>query len=250
MPRGYSEWELSPKGAQSSELYSPMSDQIWVPPDYEAVFSGDQTLTVSQFSQASSDDLSPLSPVFSDFSSAQPATQDNINEVSKSIEDFQFSPDFKRVLSDFERTALEFELQDPNIQLMDSRKVSKSAEHSDSDQEFFDCRQDFSEPDDVEEPEHEAAYHISEPPSPKPRTSDMDTLKVSHEFSTQPFLQVGDPRRFSFGSESLGDLDYDSEASQECATKADIHTCEELPSRDQAGYYDDDDSLGRVRGCA
>lgn len=227
-----------------------MPDQILVPPDYEAVFSGDQTLTVSQCSRASSDDLSPLSPVFSDFSSTQPAAQDDIGGISKIVEDFQFSPDFKRVLSDFERTALEFELQDPNIQPIESRKVSKCPEHSDSDQEFFDCRQDFSESDDVEEPEHEAAYHISEPPSPKPRISDSSTLKVSHEFSTQPFLQVGDPRRFSFGSESLGDFDYDSEASRECATKGDVHTCEELTSRDQAGYYDDDDSLGRVRGCA
>lgn len=241
LPQEYSDWDGFPKEPQSSELLSPKSDQFLASPDYEAIFSGDQALRVSECSGASSD-YSSL--VFSEFTSEQPAARDN--RGSQTDEDFEFSPDFKRVLSDFERTALEFEMQDPTIQLKEPSNVSKSPELSDSDPEFFDCRQDFSEPDDVEEPEHLVAYQIFEPPSPKLTTPDMGTLKRSCEFAAQPFLQTGDHSRLSSASESLCDFAYDSEASQEGA----IHTFEELPSRDQAEYCDDDDSLGRVGGRA
>lgn len=239
---GYSEWELSPKGAQSSELFSPMSTQFLVPPDYEAVFSGHQTLRVSECTQASLNDLSPVSPVFSDSASAQVVTEATTKGESKTPEDFEFSPDFNRVLSEFEKTVFEFESKDSKVLPTDRSKGSESPHHSDSDQEFFDCRQGLS---DISEPEEmkmgrEITYHISEPPSPMPGSSpDVGFLKESPP-DTHPYLRVEDYKRFSSGSESLGEFAYDSEGN--------VPVCEELPSRDQAGYYDDDDFLGRVRG--
>ena len=248
---GYSEWELSTKEAQSSELFSPMSSQFLVPPDYEAVFSGHQTLRVSECSQASSNNLSPVSPVFSD--SAQVVTETTTKSESETGEDFGFSPDFNRVLSELEKTALEIESEGPKLQQKDLSKESESPLHSDSDLEFFDCRQafsDFSEPEDVE-PENKISYHITEPPSPMPGSSpDIGFLKGSPQYTSHPFLMVEDYKQFSSASESLGEFVCDSEGSRECWTEGDLPVCEELPSRDQAGYYDDDDFLGRVRVSA
>lgn len=246
---GYSEWELSPTEAQPSELFSPMSTQFLVPPDYEAVFSGHQTLRVSECSQASLNDLSPVSPVFSDSISAQVVTDATTKRESENSEDFEFSPGFNRVLSEFEKTVSEFESKDPKVL---PKQLSKGSEsHSDSDVEFFDCRQafsDFSESEEVKR-EHEITYHISEPPSPMPGSSpDAGFLKGSPQYTAHPFLRVEDNKRFSSGSESLGEFVYDSEGSRECQREGDLPVCEELPSRDQAGYYDDDDFLGRVRG--
>lgn len=242
--QGYSEWKLSPKEAQSCELLSPMSSQFLVPPDYEAVFSGQQTL--SECSQASLNDLSPVSPVFSDSIPAQVVT-----EATSEGEDFEFSPDFNRVLSEFEKTVSEFESEEPKLPPKQLCKGSESPQHSDSDVEFFDCKQafsDFSEPEEMKL-EHDISYHISEPPSPMPGTSpDISLLKESPQHTSHHFLQMDDYRRFAFGSESLSEFAYDSEGSQECRTEGDLPLCEELPSRDQAGYYDDDDFLGRVRG--
>ena len=225
----YSEWELFSKEAQSSELFSPMSDQFLVPPDYEAIFSGCQTLKVSEYSPASLNDLSPMSPVFSDPSSAQAVMEDTSKIESETVEDIEFS-------LDFERAVTEFESHKPNIPLKEHRKSPESSQHSDSDLEFFDCRQDFSEPDNMK-PEHEIAYNICEPPSSIPRTPpDI----------AQPFLWVENRKRFSSGS--LDEFAYGSESSKECPTGVGLPLCEELPSRDQAGYYDDDDFMGRVRG--
>lgn len=250
---GHSEWELSPKKAQSSELFSPMSTQFLVPPDYEAVFSGHQTLRVSECSQASLNDLSPVSPVFSDSVSAQVVMGATTKGESENDEDFEFSPDFNRILSEFEKTVSEFESENPEILPKDLSKGSESPQHSDSDLEFFDCRQafsDFSEPEEVKL-KHEISYHISEPPSPMPGSSpDVGFLTGSPQYTAHPYLQVEGYKRFSSGSESLGEFAYDSEGSRECRTDGDLPVCEELPSRDQAGYYDDDDSLGRVRGRA
>ncbi|XP_069576816.1 uncharacterized protein [Brachyistius frenatus] len=243
----HSECELSPKEAQSSELFSPMSAQFLVPPDYEAVFSGQQTLRVSECSKAS---LSPESPLFSESTSAQDVNQPTIKTESESVDDFEFSPDFRRVVSEFEKAVSEFE---SGVPLKEPSKGPDSPEHSDSDLEFFDCSQafsDFSEPEDLNQ-KHEIAYsyHISEPPSPIPgSTPDIGFLQGSAQYSSQPFLRVEDYKRFSSGSESLGEYAYDSEASRECQTRSGLPVCEELPSRDQAGYYDDDDFLGRVRG--
>ncbi|XP_036968225.1 ankyrin-2b isoform X1 [Acanthopagrus latus] len=241
---GYSDLEFSPKKAQISELFSPMSTQFLVPPDYEAVFSGHQTLKVSECSQASLNDLSPVSPVFSDSISAQAVKEANTKRESENPEDFEFSPDFDQILSEFEKTVSELESEDPK----DLSKRSESLEHSDSDLEFFDCRQaisEFSEPEELKL-EHEITYHISEPPSPMPGSSpDVGFLKESLLYTDQPYLRVNDSKRFSSGSESLGEFAYDSEGSRECQTEGDAPVCEELPSRDQAGYYDDDDFLGR-----
>lgn len=243
---GYSEWELCSEKEQSSELYSPMSSQFLVPPDYEAIFSGHQTLRVSESSQVSLNDVSPVSPV-----SAQLVTEATTKGESDNAEDLLFSPDFSRVLSEFEKTLSELESEDPKVLPKDLSKGAESPQHSDSDLEFFDCRQafsDFSEPEDVKL-EHDINYHISEPPSPLPGSSpDVGFLKGSPQYTAHPYLQVEDYKRFSSGSESLGDFAYDSEGSRECQTEGDLPMCEELPSRDQAGYYDDDDFLGRVRG--
>lgn len=242
---GYSDWKLSPKEAHSTELFSPMSSQFLVPPDYEAVFSGQQTLRVSECSQASLNDFSPVSPVFSDSIPTQVVTESNIEG-----EDFEFSPDFNRVLSEFEKTVSEFESEEPKVP---PKEGSQSPQHSDSDMEFFDCRQafsDFSEPEEVKL-EHDITYHISEPPSPMPgSTPDISFSKQSPQYTAHNFLQVDDFKRHSSGSESLGEFAYDSEGSRECRTEGDLPFCEELPSRDQAGFYDDDDFLGRVRGRA
>uniref|UniRef100_A0A7N6A7Q6 Ankyrin 2 n=1 Tax=Anabas testudineus TaxID=64144 RepID=A0A7N6A7Q6_ANATE len=239
---GYSDWKLSPKEAHSTELFSPMSSQFLVPPDYEAVFSGQQTLRVSECSQASLNDFSPVSPVFSDSIPTQVVTESNIEG-----EDFEFSPDFNRVLSEFEKTVSEFESEEPKVP---PKEGSQSPQHSDSDMEFFDCRQafsDFSEPEEVKL-EHDITYHISEPPSPMPgSTPDISFSKQSPQYTAHNFLQVDDFKRHSSGSESLGEFAYDSEGSRECRTEGDLPFCEELPSRDQAGFYDDDDFLGRVR---
>lgn len=233
------EWESLSEKEQSSELYSPMSSQFLVPPDYEAVFSGHQTLRVSESSTAPVNDANLASPV-----SAHVASE------SHKAEDL-FSPDFKRVLSEFEKTFSELESEDPKFLPEDFRKGRESPQHSDSDSEFFDCRQafsDFSEPEDLPRG-HDIKYHISEPPSPMPGSSpSVSFLKGSPQETAHPYLRVEDCKRFSSGSESLGDFAYDSEGSRECQTEGDLPECEELPSRDQAGYYDDDDFLGRVRG--
>ncbi|KAM7377645.1 hypothetical protein PAMA_014109 [Pampus argenteus] len=238
---GYSE-------AQSSELFSPMSSQFLVPPDYEAVFSGHQTLRVFDCSQASINDLSPVSPVFSDSISAQVVSEANTKGESETAQDFEFSPDFNRVLSEFKKTVSEFESEQPAVPAKELHEGYESPQQSDSDLEFFECRQafsDYSEPEEVKL-EHEMTYHISEPPSPMPGSSPvMGFLKGSTQYTAHPFLRVEDHKRFSSGSDSLGEFAYDSEGSRECRTEGDLPMCEELPSRDQAGYYDDDDFLGR-----
>ncbi|XP_026186366.1 ankyrin-2b isoform X2 [Mastacembelus armatus] len=241
----YSEWRLSPKETQSSELSSPMSSQFLEPRDYEAVFSGSQTLRVSECSQAS---LNNFSPVFSDSTAAKAVTDTTTKGESETTEALELSPDFNRVLSEFEKTVSEFESDKAKGPPKELSKGSKSPQQSDSDLEFFECRQtfsDFSEQED-EKLEHNLTYHVSEPPSPMPESSlDIGFLKQGPEHSAHPFLQLEDYKRFSSGSESLGEFAYDSESSRECQAEGDLPVCEELPSRDQAGYYDDDDFLGR-----
>ena len=230
-----------------------MSSKFLVPPDYEAVFSGHQTLRVSECSRASLNDLSPASPVFSD--SAQVVTEVSTERGSETAENLEFSPGFNRVLSEFEKAVSELESEEPKVPQTDliPRMGSKSPQLSDSDVEFFDCRQalsDFSESEDMKL-DHEIGYHISEPPSPMPGSSpDIAFLKGSPQYTSRPLLRVEDYKRFSSGSESLGEFAYDSESSPGCGAEGDLPGCEELPSRDQAGYYDDDDFLGRVRGRA
>ncbi|CAB1351829.1 unnamed protein product [Coregonus sp. 'balchen'] len=222
---------------QSGELCSPMSSQFLVPPDYEAVFSGRQSLGVSECSQVSPTDMSPVSPVFidslSDKSEVTTTTLKVLESASKSAtpgaaEAFEFSPDFKRVLGEFEKSLSAF---GPDIQSDSSQEYS--------DLEFFDCKDDlsdFSEPEDLEPEEPEVLYHIEEPPSPTPFGSTPETgfLKGS------PFLRVDEQKRFSSGSESLGDYGIYDRPESESET---VPMCEELPSRSRAGYDDDEYSL-------
>lgn len=236
---GYSEWDLCPEKEQSSELFSPMLTHFLAPPDYEAIFSGHQTLRVSETSQASLADVSPVS---------QEVTVTCTKGESHN-EDLDFSPDLSRARSEFEKTVSELESESPK-KPKDLIKGTESPQHSDSDMDFFDCRQAFSdssEPEDVQL-DKDIIYHISETPSPLPGSSpNVDFLKGSPLSTGHPYLRVED-KCFSSGSESLGDFAYDSEGSRGCQTEGQLPICEELPSRDQAGYYDDDDFLGRVRG--
>ncbi|XP_070294009.1 ankyrin-2 isoform X2 [Salvelinus sp. IW2-2015] len=226
------------------ELFSPMSSQFLVPPDYEAVFSGRHPLRVSECSQLSPTDMSPVSPVFSDpLSDKGQVTTTTLmgpefaskSATPGSAEAFEFSPDFKRVIGEFEKTLSSF---GPVVQ-------SDSAQEN-SDLEFFDCKDDFSdfsEAEDLEPEDPEVLYHIEEPPSPTPFGSTLETgfLKGSRVCSAQ-FLRVDDQNRFSLGSESLGDYGIYDGPESESET---VPTCEELPSRSQAGYDDDEYSLER-----
>lgn len=211
-----SEWASSSNKGQSCELFSPMSTQFLVPPDYEAIFSGHQTLRVSDTHRPVDDPVS-----------AQILTEAPIQDEPPTTEDLS-----------------------PEDVAKDLGKKADSPGHSDSDLEFFDCRQVFSDsdPEDVKL-QHDAYYRISEPPSPMPgSTPDDGVLKRRHRYGTH--LRVDDYKRFSSGSESLGEFAYDSEGSREFQTQGDPPEYEELPSRDHAGYCDDDDDdfLGRVRG--
>lgn len=239
----YTEWELSPKKG----LFSPKSDRFLVPPDYDTIFSSQQTLGVSKCGKPSSSDSNPVSPVFCSPSSAQFVSQDKISRASEAVGDFTFAPGFRRDLSEFERAASESELNTPNVTQKKASLVAESPHPSDSELEFFDC-QDFFEPDDVMT-DDEITYHISEPPSPRPRRSpDMGLLRDSSECTTQHFLHVEDDRRLSSASEGLGEFAYDLDVSWEHAAEGGFPMCEELPSRGQAGFCDDDDFLGMVRG--
>lgn len=238
----HSERESIPRKEQANELFSPMSTQFLVPLDYEAIFSGRQTLRVSETPQLPfSEDVSPVS-VFSDSLSAHVLTEASTMEES---DDPKLIPqNFSQVHSEYEKLIPKIE-SDPNDLLMDHCKAD-SPQRSDSELEFFDCRQTFSdsEPEDGKLELH-FNYHISEPPSPMPGIGPDDSfLKGSPQDAAHPYLQVEDYKHLSSGGEGFCDFPYDSEFQ----TEVDLPLCEELPSRDQAGYYDDDDFLGRVRG--
>lgn len=192
-----------------------MSTQVLVPPDDEAVFSGHQTLRVSASLRASRDPLL-----------VQLLPGASIQEERDVPE--ELGPEFSRVLSE---GAGAFEDLPKHLQ-----QEADSAGLSDSDLEFFDCRQGFSDsdPEDAKRPQH-AYCRVSEPPSPTPGSG----LKRGR--------QRGAHLRglASQQGQGLGEVMYDSEA------EAPVY--EELPSRDQAGYCDDADAnhyLGRVSGGA
>ncbi|XP_054912363.1 uncharacterized protein LOC129376804 [Poeciliopsis prolifica] len=227
---------------QSCEPFSAKSDEFLVP-----IFSSQQALGVSECGQAFSNDLSPVTPVFSGLSSAQFASEDTISEEPEVTEDFTFSLGFRRVLSEFENIALEFESNTTTSQQKKSSKGTESPRPSDSEPEFFDCQQDFFEPEDVM-PEDEITYFSEHSSISSRSSSDMGLLRVCPEHTAQRFLQVEPKRQHSSGSESLGEFAYDSHVSRECAAEGGFPICEQLLSRDQAGYYDDDDFLGMVRG--
>ncbi|XP_026015109.1 ankyrin-2b isoform X5 [Astatotilapia calliptera] len=230
-----SEWELSLKEAQSSEHFSPSPTPDR---DYQAMLP--EHLRAPDCSQVSLNDRSLLLSVFSDSMSAKLESQALTKKESETLGDTEdFSPDFKKVLTGTrEKQASESELGKPNVPVKQHFKGSESPQHSDSDMEFFDCRQAFS---DFSEPEDVITYHISEPPSPVPGSS-LDTGLQRATQANQLFLRAEDRNLFSTSSESLPEFAYDVEAYQ---TDSGLPVLEELPSRDQAEYYDDDDFLGR-----
>lgn len=220
-----SEW-----AARSSEHFppSPAPDR-----DYQAMLP--EHLRAPDCSHVSSNDRS--SEVFSDSMSAKLESQALTKKESETLGDTEdFSPDFEKVLTGT-REASESELGKPDVPV--KQHFSESPQHSDSDTEFFDCRQAFS---DFSEPEDVITYHISEPPSPVPGSS-LDTGPQRATQANQLFLRAEDRNLFSPSSESLPEFAYDV-AYQ---TDSGLPVLEELPSRDQAEYYDDDDFLGRVR---
>ena len=256
----FSNWSQSTSDETQSNDFSPMSSQFLVPPDYEALFSGHLSLRVSEGSQVSLADLSPVSPVFSDCSSDKDRNRtanqgaqgplELVKVIPGGAEDFQFSPDFNRVLSEFEKSLSAFGPENSNPPTIEVSLDKETTEEEDEDLEFFDCKQAFSDttdPNDLEPEDPEMAYHVSEPPSPLPSSPDAGIRKESPVYTGYPFLRVDDRSRFSSGSESLGDFAYDSDHRSAGA----FPMCEELPARGQQGFEDDDDdSLGRVRGSA
>ncbi|KAM6949602.1 ankyrin-2b [Aplochiton taeniatus] len=210
--------------------------------------------TLTECDQAETDFSELFSPVFSDPLSDkglsvtstqgdQCTVEASTTEVT-SIDD-QFSPDFNRVLSEFEKTVAAFAPGEPQVK---PTAASESPEQ-DSDPEFFDCQDaftEFSEPEEPELEEAEETYHISEPPSPLPGNSHNVAFPTGGSlYAPHRFLQVDDRKRLSSGSESLGDFAYDSESSRDERDEGNLHRCEELPPRDRAGYGDDNESLER-----
>ena len=258
----FSNWSQSASDETQSNEFSPTSSQFLAPPDYEALFSGQQSLGVSECSQVSLTDLSPVSPVFSDSSSDKDrigttnqgaqGPLEPVKVVPGEAEDFQFSPDFNKVLSEFEKSLSAFEPEHSKPTTIEASLDQETTEEEDEDLEFFDCKQSFSpsdtsDPNDLGPEDLEMAYHVSEPPSPLPSSLDAGIRKESPVYTGYPFLRVDDRSRFSSGSESLGDFAYDSDHRSAGA----FPMCEELPARGHEGFEDDDDdSLGRVRGSA
>lgn len=240
----YPECGVPLKEAQPIEFFSPESTQSLLPPD--EIYTDNPNLGVSQWTQTSLNDLSSVSLQFCDYSLAQVPSQDTtLMSHSETFEDVEFSPGFKKVLSDFETRLPQFKSKEPNISLKEKCKRSQSPPQSDSDLEFYECRQEFSEPDD-KKLEHDIAYHVFEPLSQLPkRNPDSDFVKSG----LQSFSQ-SDGCKCSFGSEHIEDDLWGSEGSLGSPTEGDLPLFEEFFSRDQAGFYDgaDDDFLKRVRG--
>lgn len=263
------------------------------PPDYKHVVSK------SPGSEVSLTDMSPLSPVFIESSSAQ-STDSLIsigNVPAGATASFQLSPDFEHVLSEFEKTLATLDRDTPglvskgtalapgsketthelkvseqstditdDVRLMDADLKVKAglvhAESLESDPDFFDCRQTFS---DTPEPDQEirpgellaipgTIYQVEEPPS-LPSTPDVDYL--TGKLKTSDIGRENRQRPISWGSEELDvpivlepEDEYVGEHGEDIAYPyryADEHSfAEELPPREGAQYDDDDDSLGRV----
>ncbi|XP_006809579.1 uncharacterized protein LOC102791301 [Neolamprologus brichardi] len=215
-----SEW-----AARSSEHFPPSPA-----PDRDQAMLQEH-LRAPDCSHVSSNDRSLLLSV-----SAKLESQALTKRESETLGDTEdSSPDLKKVLTGTrEKQASESELGKPNDPV--KQHFSESPQHSDSDTEFFDCRQAFS---DFSEPEDVISYHISEPPSPVPGSS-LGLQRATQ--ANQLFLRAEDRNLFST-SESLPEFAYDVEYQ----TDSGLPVLEELPSRDQAEYCDDDDFLGRVR---
>lgn len=161
--------------------------------------------------------------------------------------------------------------QSPNESLMDvDLKAKPRPVHADSlesDTEYFDCQQTFSEVSEQEVseqelrseelPDSETVYHVEESPS-LPDTPAYDYLFVMPKISEKSDLDSQDsPRPVSWTSEEI-DLPIVLEPEDECVGEHDEQIAypygyafehsyaEELPPRQGCQYDEDDDSLGRV----
>lgn len=232
-------------------------------------------------------DLGPVTPMFSELCSNQKL----FTNSQLSIEN-RHSETFLHVVSEVEKpvSALNtddsdlvaggicpveialaptsFELsQSTDVKRMDVdlKKVKPRPVQSDSlesDIEFFDCQQTFS---DVSEPElrsedifdAETLYHDEESSS-LPNTPAYDYLSAMPKITERSEADSQDsPRPVSWGSEEI-DLPIILEPEDECVAEndeevvysygyADEHSyAEELPPRQGGQYDEDDDSLGRV----
>uniref|UniRef100_A0A8B9KFL4 Ankyrin 2 n=1 Tax=Astyanax mexicanus TaxID=7994 RepID=A0A8B9KFL4_ASTMX len=220
-------------------------------------------------------------------------------EPSGATGPFLISPGFKHALSEFEKTYTALSRDKPGLGFVESgttlassskevsnevRRPEQSTESSDnlrlkgidqeakqgpvhadsleSDPEFFDCRQAFSDTSEAEIRSrelldvHDSIYPVKEPPN-LPSTPDFDYS--SGTFKVKEYLHIDSrdrERTISWGSEEL-DLpiviepedEYVCEHGEDIAYPygyADEHSfAEELPPR-EGQYDDDDDSLGRV----
>lgn len=145
---------------------------------------------------------------------------------------------------------------------MKPKRRPVQADSLESDSEFFDCQQTFS---DVSEPElrseelfdSEIVYHVEESPS-LPNTPAYDYLSVTPRITEKSDIDSqGSPRPVSWDSEEI-DLPIILEPEDECVGEhdedisypygyVDEHSyAEELPPRQIGQYDEDDDSLGRV----
>lgn len=231
-------------------------------------------------------DLGSVTPVSRELCSNQELSTNS----QLSIEE-QYFETFHHVISEFEKTVSALSADDPNLvsnQIcpMDTDLAPSSSEISqstterlmdfdlnakpkpvqvdsfESDTEFFDCQQTFS---DVSEPElrseehfdSEAVYHIEESPSLQ-NTPAFDNLLATPKITEKSEIDSQDsPRPVSWGSEEI-DLPIVLEPEDECIGEhdeeiayrygyADEHSyAEELPPRQGGQYDEDDDSLGRV----
>ncbi|XP_076829653.1 ankyrin-2b isoform X1 [Brachyhypopomus gauderio] len=284
-----------------SSSTSPIFSFNDTPSDYRNVVSS-SLRTVSAGTEIPPTDLSPLSPVFSELDSDQGPSVHSLlttdQTVAEATGSFQFSPDFQQVLSEFEKTLTSLERDKPgmvfsetslspsskdmthklkiskesteppdDLRLLDiGLKVKVRPAHADSlesEHEFFDCQQTFS---DVSEPEIKSEllevpntiYKVEELPS-LPSSPACDSLKCTPNL--REHIEREDYQRpISWGSEEL-DLpivlepedEYIDEQGEKDAypyVYAREHPCaEELPPREEAQYDDDDDddddALGR-----
>ncbi|KAI4883819.1 hypothetical protein NFI96_033231 [Prochilodus magdalenae] len=283
-----------------SSSTSPISGFGYAPPDYTDVVSRSPGSVVSPTDMSP---LSPVFSESCSDQAQSTDSPLSIEKVSAGATgSFQLSPDFQQVLSEFEKTLAELGTDKPglvfsescssrtapssnevthepeiskqpteamdDIRLMDiDLKAKPGPVHADSvesDAEFFDCQQTFS---DTSEPEHRSLelldvpgviYRVEEPPS-LPSTPDFDCLTGTPKRKEYSHLEKEDRERpISWGSEEL-DLpivlepedEYVGEHGEDIAFPygyADEHSfAEELPPREEAQFDDDDDddSLGR-----
>ncbi|XP_031441404.1 uncharacterized protein LOC105907238 [Clupea harengus] len=229
---------------RSSDLFSPMSSDRLVPPDYHAVVS-DYGQRPSEHSQVSPADLSPVSPVFSDSSLDVGLSTDAASEGMVATAE----TGFRQALSEFEKTLA---LCDPNKGNRRHPATQQRLVHTDSiksegseGSEFFDCKQAFS---DASEPEQEAEalradipFHIESLPG-----------TPSFDFLSSQYYSKSGRRPVSMGSDELElPIVLEPEEMYECDEEGELDyeyagtVAEELPPRKGDYYDDDEDSLGR-----